>query len=163
MTNKEVEKLLDDCSSELSQVKTLIDGLGVASSIAPYLTKYSVIRACGSIEQAFKSIICDFCSRRSKKQLKRYLGRRVRDSSMNPSFSNICGLLKDFDEGWLAQFKASVNSSPEKDVWMTSLQSLVDARNDFAHGGNPSASIGDVTTYYQRSRAIIEVLDLSVM
>lgn len=99
MNNPEVQRLLDDCSTELSQVKTLIDNLGVASNnIAPYLTKYSLIRACGTIEQAFKSIVCDFCSRRSKKQVKRFLEQHVRDSSMNPSYSNICKLLKQFDE-----------------------------------------------------------------
>lgn len=163
MNNVEVQRLLDNCSTELSQLKILIDGLGVASNIAPYLTKYSLIRACGTIEQAFKSIICDFCSRRSKKQVKRFIEQRVRDSSMNPSYSNICKLLKDFDEDWLTEFKTSINNSPDKTTWMTSLQSLVDARNDFAHGGNPSASIGDVIIYYQHSRAVIEALDSKVI
>jgi hypothetical protein len=163
MNNVEAQRLLDDCSNELSQVKTLIDGLGVTSNIAPYLTKYSIIRACGAIEQAFKSIICDFCSIRSKKQVKRFLEQRVRDSSINPSYSNICKLLKDFDDSWLTQFKTSINSSPDKDARMTSLQSLVDARNDFAHGGNPSSSIGDVIIYYQHSRAVIETMDSHVI
>lgn len=46
---------------------------------------------------------------------------------------------------------------------MTALQSLVDARNDFAHGGNPSASIGDVIIYYQHSRTVIEKMDLNII
>ena len=163
MNNVEVQKLLDDCASELSHVKIIIDGLGVASNIAPYLTKYSLIRACGTIEQAFKSIICDFCSRRSKKQIKRFLEQHVRDSSLNPSYSNICKLLKEFDEDWWKQFKTSINNSPDKTAWTTSLQSLVDARNNFAHGGNPSASIGDVIIYYQHSRSVIEELDSNVI
>jgi hypothetical protein len=163
MNNVEVQRLLDECSTELSKVKTLIDGVGIASNIAPYLTKYSLIRACGTIEQAFKSIICDFCSRRSKKQVKHFLEQRVRDSSMNPTYSNICKLLKGFDEDWLDQFKTSIDNSPHRATWMTSLQSLVDARNHFAHGGNPSASIGDVTTYYQHCRAVIEALDSKVI
>jgi len=163
MNNTEVQSLLDDCSKELSQVKTLIETLGVASSIAPYLTKYAIIRACGSIEQSFKSIVCDFCTRRSKKQVKRFLEQRVRESSTNPSYSNICKLLNDFDEVWLAQFKQAVDNSPDKTAWMTSLTSLVDARNDFAHGGNPSASIGDVATYFAHGKAVIETLDANVI
>ena len=162
MNNVEAQRLLDDCSNELSQVKTLIDSLGATSNIVPYLTKYSIIRACGAVEQAFKSIICDFCSSRSKKQVKRFLEQRVRDSSINPSYSNICKLLNDFDDGWLAQFKASINGAPDKAMRMTSLQSLVDARNDFAHGGNPSPSIGDVITYYQHSKVVIKILDSHV-
>ena len=162
MNNADVQRMLDECSSELLQVKTLIDSIGVASSIAPYLTKYALIRACGSIEQAFKSIICDFCSRRSKKQVKRFLENRVRESSMNPSYSNICKLLKSFDEDWSDAFQSSVNSSTDKAAWIMSLTSLVDARNDFAHGGNPSPSIGDVTSYFLHSRAVIELLDSKV-
>ena len=159
MNNADVQRMLDDCATELVNVTTLITSLGIASSISPYLTKYALIRACGSIEQAFKAIICDYCSRRSKKQVKRFLEKRVRDSSMNPSYQNICKLLSSFDEDWLDEFKTAVNGSADKTAWMTSLTSLVDARNDFAHGGNPSPSIGDVTTYFTHSRAVIEVLD----
>lgn len=162
MNNSEVQRLLDDCSAELSHVTGLITGLGVASNAAPYLTKYAIIRACGGIEQAFKSILCDFSSRRSKKQVKRFLGRRVRESSMNPSYENICRLLKDFDEEWYEEFKDHIKAAPDKSVWMTSLTSLVDARNEFAHGGNPSSSITDVISYFQNCRAVIEVLDAKV-
>jgi len=162
MNNDEVKRLLDDCSAELARVKTLIESLGIASNIAPYLTKYSIIRACGTIEQAFKSIIADFCSRRSKKQVKRFIEQRVRDSSMNPTYSNICKLLGNFDEDWVRNFKSGVDQSPNKSAKMDSLQSLVDARNNFAHGGNPSATIGNVLTYYSDGRKIIEQLDASV-
>lgn len=163
MNNVAVQKLLDDCATELADVAKLITGLGALSSMVPYLTKYSVVRACGSIEQAFKAIICDFCSKGSSKQVQRFLEQRVRESSMNPSYSNICNLVKAFDEMWLVNFKKSIDASPDKGAWMLSLQSLVDARNDFAHGGNPSASIGDVSTYYQHSRAVIEALDINVV
>lgn len=163
MNNVDVNRMLDDCSAELSHVKLLIDNSGGSSSIAPYLTKYAVIRACGSIEQAYKSIVCDFCSRQSTKQVKRFIDQRVRESSANPTYSNICKLLKAFDEDWCDQFKIKVGNAPEKDVWMMALASLVDARNIFAHGGNPSASIGDITRYFAYSKAVIEAIDSSVV
>ena len=71
--------------------------------------------------------------------------------------------LKNFDEDWHKSFKISISNAPNHTAWMTSLQSLVDARNDFAHGGNPSASIGDVITYYQHSKDVIEALDSNVV
>jgi hypothetical protein len=162
MNNTGAQRLLEGCSDELSSVKNLIDNLGVASNAAPFLTKYAIIRACATIEQAFKSILCDFCAHGSKKQVTRFLDQRVRDSSANPSYSNILKLVKDFDEDWQTQFKESVNSSPNKDALMGSLSSLVAARNNFAHGGNPSASISDVITYFSHSRTIIELLDSTV-
>ncbi len=44
----------------------------------------------------------------------------------------------------------------------TSLQSLVDARNDFSHGGNPTISLADVVSYYAHAKRIIEIMDAVV-
>ena len=159
MNNHEVQRELSECSTELAHVKNLVDGLGAASAIVPYLTKYAVIRACGSIEWSFKTIIADYCSRRSKQQVKRFLTRRVREGSANPSYDMICRFLHDFDSDWKRDFKSKIDQEPDKTILLLSLQSLVDARNDFAHGGNPSASITDVLTYFLHARRILETMD----
>lgn len=39
-------------------------------------------------------------------------------------------------------FKTKIDDEPSKANLLTSLQSLVDARNDFAHGGIPSSLSG---------------------
>lgn len=159
MNNAQVQHQLDDCGDDLVQVATIVTGLGLGSSIVPYLTKYAVIRACGAIEQAFKTVIADHCSKRSKKQVKQFLTRKIRDCSANPSFDNLCRFLKDFDDGWNSDFKAKLNSEPNKSQLKDSLQSLVDARNDFAHGGDPSASLRNITQYFADSRRMIEIMD----
>lgn len=159
MNNTGVEQTLNVCATELDRVRTLIDGLGIQSPIAPYLTNYALIRACGTIEQAFKSTIADYCERRSKRQIKRFLSRKVRESSMNPSYDRICQLLNDFDEDWKVNFKSAVDASGDRRMLLDSLESLVDARNEFAHGGNPNVSIGYILDYYAHARQIIEMLD----
>jgi len=108
---------------------------------------------------SFKTIIADFCSHRSKKQIKRFLTKKVREGSANPSFDNICKFLRDFDEDWKKTFKAQIDQEPNKANLLTSLQSLVDARNNFAHGGNPSASINDVLAYFNHASRIIAIMD----
>jgi len=125
----------------------------------PYLSKYGLIKACGTIEQAFKSLVADRCSYRARAQIKNYLTKMVRNSSSNPSFGNICKLLKSFDSSWNAAFKDAVNNHASSNSLKTSLQSLVDTRNEFAHGGNPRVSIGDVRRYFHDARAVIEELD----
>ncbi len=62
-------------------------------------------------------------------------------------------------EDWKREFKRKLDGEPNKQALKDSLQSLVDARNDFAHGGNPSSGISDVVTYYENSRRIIELMD----
>lgn len=159
MNNKDVSDILDSCQTELDQVKTIIDSIGYTSNIVPFLTKYSVVRACGTIEIAFKSTIADFCNKRAKQQLKNFINVKIRDNSCNPSYSNICRILKDFDQNWIDNFKKKFSADPDKSKIETSLQSLVDARNEFAHGGDPSAAITDVLSYFKDSRKIIEILD----
>lgn len=163
MNNSDVKHILDSCKSDLYQVKTIINSLGLGSSIVPYLTHYATIRACGTIETAFKSIIADFCAYRSKIQVKSFLEAKIRENSCNPSYSNICSILKSFDDRWHSDLKSQVDAHINKSRLLTSLQSLVDARNSFAHGGNPSASISDVINYYDDSREVIELLDLVVI
>jgi hypothetical protein len=162
MNNSVVEQLLNSCATELDHVKALVTAHGVTSSISPYLTKYAIIRASGVIEQSFKTIIADYCSHRSKKQIKRYVNLKVRDASSNPSYNNICKCLKEFDEDWHSSFKIRIDGDPQKTQIMSSLTSLVEARNDFAHGGNPGSSINDIRNYFDHARQIIEHMDLVV-
>jgi hypothetical protein len=159
MNNATVEFQLDNCASELQDIASEIATLGVTSPISPYLTRYALIRACGTIEVAFKALIADYCSYRSKAQVKRFIQRRIRDGSANPSYDNIVKFLKDFDEGWRDSFKATMSGDPRKTALLASLGTLVDARNEFAHGGTPSVSIRDVVAHFNNSRAIIEMLD----
>jgi hypothetical protein len=159
MNNGDVQALLDACDADLVHVEAAQKALGVASPLAPYLTKYALIRACGAIEVAYKAIVADFCSHRSKAQVKSYLTRNVRRTSRNPSYTNICKLLQDFDESWNTAFKGRVQAASDKDELLASLQSLVDARNEFAHGGAPTVTLGDVSKYFRNARTIVEMLD----
>lgn len=163
MNNNDVLLVLDECQADLDKVMGIIDSLGQTSNIVPYLTKYAIIKACGTIEVAWKGIIADHCSKRSKKQVKTFIDFKVRDSSRNPSYSNICALLQEFDGDWKESFKQTLDAHSDKSEALTSLSSLVDARNDFAHGGNPTLTIHDVIKYYRYSRIVIEIVDSIVI
>lgn len=159
MNNAAVQQILDECDADLGKVKAIIDNLGQTSLPVPYLTRYSIIKACGTIEAAYKNLLADYCSKRSRQQIKNYINSNVRDSSCNPTFSNMCKLLKEFDHHWNDNFKNLINSHPDKTALQTSLQSLVDARNDFAHGGSPTATITDVIAQYSYCRVVVEIID----
>jgi hypothetical protein len=60
-------------------------------------------------------------------------------------------------------FYSDVDACAHKSALLTSLQSLVDARNDFAHGGSPPVSIGDVLQYFAHGRELMEMLDAVVV
>jgi len=163
MNNLSVKQLIDESLTDLNNAMAIVSSMGPTSNIVQYLNKYSVIKACGAIEIAFKSIITDYCVYRSKQQLKNFLNTKIKDSAINPSYSNICALLKSFDENWNIQFKQQMNAHPERDQIFSALKSLVDSRNDFAHGGNPTTSIRDSIDYYTYAVKMIEILDSIVI
>lgn len=159
MNNTVVQTELNNCSAELAHVQSLVATHGATSPLVPYLTKYSVVRACGAIETAFKAVIADFCSHRGKPQVKNFIRKRVREGSANPTLHNIQTFLVDFDPSWSPAFVAQLNLETNKSQLKSSLKSLVFARNEFAHGGNPTVTMADVVSYYQHSIRIIEILD----
>lgn len=159
MNNADVDMLLTQCQLELAHVQSCITTLGITSPVAPYLTKYAVIKACGIVEVSFKTLIADFCSKRSKKQIKRFINNRIVRGAANPSHDNIIKFLDQFDENWKKSFQANLKADPDKTHMLSSLDSLVAARNEFAHGGNPTISISDVIRHYDFARKVIEHID----
>jgi len=159
MNNTDVKDQLDSCERELDQINTRVRTLGPTNDIVPYLSKYGLIRACGAIEQAFKAIIADRCSHRANPQIQRYVSRKVRDGSANPSLDQIYKILNEFDPNWKTSLKQKIQAHPHSRGIRDSVQSLVDTRNELAHGGSPGVSIGDVKRYFSDARLMIDELD----
>ena len=159
MNNDIASSMIRNCDDELQNIDAIKNVVGDTSPIMKFLTRYSLIKACGTIEFTYKNIIADFCEESQKIQIKNYISNNIRNSSQNPTLDNIHRLLKDFDEGWNRQFNSMLNEQTEKDKIITSLTSLNDARNEFAHGGNPSITFKDVRDYFKDACKIIEILD----
>ncbi|WP_431777282.1 HEPN domain-containing protein [Ottowia caeni] len=134
MNNKDVKKILDDCRAELDGIYALLTGLGDGANPTPYIKKYAVIRATGSIETAFKQSIADKIDKDSHAQVKKFIKRKVRDSSCNPKLGMIENMLSEFDDRWRARFDEQM-ALDDKPRLKGALTALVDARNEFAHGG----------------------------
>lgn len=160
--NENAQASIATCSEELEKISTIIAGLGSLSNVVPYLTKYSVIKTCGTIEQVFKMIIHDTCSINCTLQVNNYIEIKFRKSSMNPSYDNICKSLQEFDKNWAKKFKNKLKSMPDNEKVKSSLGSLNSARNEFAHGGNPTITFEDVSEYYKDTISIMICLEEAV-
>lgn len=158
MNNQTALNSLNDCSTELIKLEQIIEVFGQSHSIVPFLTNYAIIKCCGTIENCFKIIISDFHNTLPP-QAKNYIEKTFLYSSMNPSKENICKSLIKFDEQWNRNFKSKLSDEPNKSRIETSLNSLNEARNAFAHGGNPSISFPSVVAYFNDSKRVIEILD----
>ena len=162
MNNSDADILIDNCNIELRKIEMIINGMGPLSNVVPYLTRYSIIKSCGTIEQCFKTIISDFCSTSNSAQANTYIDTKFRNSSMNPSYENICKSLKEFDAQWTTEFKEKIKEITNHKKALQSLSSLNEARNEFAHGGTPTVTFDNVLEYFRDSILVIEKLDIVV-
>ena len=78
---------------------------------------------------------------------------------MNPSRDNICKTLRQFDKEWNRVFKEKLNTHPNSERLKSSIDSLNNARNSFAHGDNPSSSFENIQSYFNDCVSILEILD----
>lgn len=134
---------LRDCCSDINKIKKWINRNKFDSNVK-YLISYSVIRACGTIERVMKSILFNRISQGINAEAMNYFNKYITDSSFNPSTGQINRILCDFNPSWANAFSAIVDGTQQK----ADLNSLVQLRNDFAHGSSVTTSIETVLKYY---------------
>lgn len=158
MNNQNAFSSLNNCNQELYKIKKIIEVFGQDHNIVPFLTNYAVIKCCGTIEICFKTIISDFHDTLPH-QAKKYIQNTFLMSSKNPNKSNICDSLNKFDENWKKEFISKLVAEIHANKIESSLSSLNSARNELAHGGNPTVSFNSLLIYFEDSKRIIEILD----
>lgn len=161
MNNLEVSGLLTECREELISIQALLMGIGDAARPAPYVKKYAVIRATGSIETGFKQIIADRVDRDSHTQLRNFIARKIRNSSCNPKLEMIRGMLTEFDESWRARFDEKM-ALADQPVLSGALTDLVKARNSFAHGGAAELPIDKTIECFDHGCTVLRILDQTI-
>lgn len=162
MNNPDIQALIDECDNDFNRIESLIFVLTSINPAVPYLTKYAIIKACGTLEQAFKLLISDFSCTGQSTQVKKFIDISFRESSINPSLDNIHKSLKKFDEQWNNNFKDFLDADTNISRIKSSVNSLNNARNLFAHGGNPTVTFNDVKDYFEDAKKIIEYIELSL-
>lgn len=161
INNPNAQTAIDDCNAELSRITGIINGVGSTSPLSGYLTKYSLIRICGTLEVCYKTIIADYYENIAP-QLGRFISCHLRDASLNPIYENICKALSRFDDSKNELFKKEVANLANKDSLIDAFKVLNRERNNVAHGTNSTLSFNDMKSRFSEAIKIIEVLD-SVM
>lgn len=161
--NADLQCLIDDCNNEITEIEGKLQGLQPLDKMKGYLTNYTLIRCCGTIEYVYRSIVADYFSSFSIPQIHNYLESTVRSGSMGANYENMTKLLKKFDDSWESTFKTSINNRPEKNRLISSLKSLSTNRNAFAHGQSPTATFQDIVNYYNDSLIVINLFDAAVV
>ncbi|MBQ2243641.1 MAG: hypothetical protein II318_05435 [Bacteroidales bacterium] len=156
--NVEAKNTIDDCNAELSRIAGIINKVGSTDPLSGYLTKYSLIRICGTLEMSYKTIIADYYENIAP-QLGPYITCHLRDASMNPTYGNICTALGHFDTTRKKDFKDAVDALNNKDNLIRAFDVLNRERNNVAHGYSSNLSFKDMSNHFLETIQILEALD----
>lgn len=151
--NGSYQQTLRDCEIELNNIQQWINN-NILDSNVRFLTSYSVIKACGTVEYVFKQIIYDRLSNGANDEAKTYLNKSIIEASFNPSTGQMYRILEKINSEWKVEFENLIKGS----LQIGQLNSLVKLRNHFAHGSAITASINDVKSYYNAGVWILEKL-----
>lgn len=159
---KEYEDLLDDCYRELQAIEERINK-NKLDQMVKYLQNYAVIRACGTIESVVKNLIADRVTANATSEIKNYIQIKVRDSSTNPRTPFISGVLGEFSVDWKKIFESKFDNKNQENSSNNrakiDLNSLVQLRNDFAHGKSVGTGISIIRKYFDSACEIIKIVD----
>lgn len=155
--------MISACSVELTDISSKMSSLQPLDKTRSYLTQYALIRACGTIEFVYRSIVADFFDQFGVDQMEMYIDKTVRQGSMSCKYDNMCSLLSKFDDSWCRNFKQAAAQHPDGQRLMSSVNSLVTNRHQFAHGRPPTATFTDICQYYQDGLTLIGLFDSIVV
>lgn len=158
----ELSNQLAECTRQLSEIDTKISALQPFDKVRAYLTQYALIKACGTLEFVYRSIVADYFDQSSLTQIHTYLDKTVRSGSMSATYDNMSSLLGKFDSNWRSAFKNAVQARPDGQRIIASAKSLVTNRHLFAHGQSPTATFNDIFQYYNDALELINELDAVV-
>ena len=157
----EYEELLDACSCELQAIEKRINK-NKLDQMVKYLQNYAVIRACGTIENVVKNIIADSVTVNASFEIQNYIQIKIRDSSSNPKTTIISSILGEFSTEWKKSFDNKLTNIPansDNNKAKTELNSLVQLRNDFAHGKSVGIGISSIRKYFDSACEIVKIVD----
>lgn len=142
---QELQDLLSECTDELNDIESRINDLPALDKARCYLTNYALIRACGTVEFVYRSIVADHFSQLGNPRLDTYLDSTIRQGSNSAKYDNMKSLLKKFDPQWSSTFSNLVTvQTTDGQRLISASNSLVANRHQFAHGRQPSATFLDI-------------------
>jgi hypothetical protein len=112
--------------------------------------KYLVVRVSGLIEDVVTTIVLVYVEQTASPHTARHVQWRMK-LFQNPTLERIAQLLGSFRPTWRTQLLAEV-TDPEREA----LRSVHDSRNEVAHGGQSSISLGQVDQYYTDVKKLLD-------
>jgi hypothetical protein len=139
---------LDALESKARNPPVSLD-LELQSQIARFLC----VLASGLIEQAVISLLDTYIRRRSEPRVQRYAIHQI-SRLQNAKFEDILIMVGRFDPAWRTHLEANVSEEKK-----SAIDSIVNNRNQIAHGKQVNISLGTFSNYYLSAKAFMVDLE----
>jgi len=159
MNNGEVHDYLVECWKEVKELESIIKHLGSTDKKSSFLTKYTLIRCCGTFEVSYKTVIARCAGFKLCSRTEKYIESSIVASSNNPNIHNMLNLLKKFDKSWSSSFESRIDNHNRKSRIKSAVKNLVNLRNSFAHGQSTTTTFHDVKSYFVEACRVVKILD----
>lgn len=138
-----------DSLEKKAQSPPVSDDLELQSQLARFLC----VLSSGFLEQAVISILDSYARSKSQRRIADYVSSQLA-RLQNAKFEDILVVLARFDPQWREYFE--VSTPPDvKDA----IDSIVNNRNQIAHGGQAGISLGTFSGYYSRVKTFVASVD----
>ena len=96
--NEIAQYAIDDCRTKLDKIWHMIEAVGSTNKISGYLTRYALVRICGTLEISYKTIIADYYVQQSP-LLDRFIiikKEKIFDGNITEALKREDEFIKDF-------------------------------------------------------------------
>lgn len=126
---------------------------GIDEELRSSLARYACVLTSGYLEESVRIIVGAWCRDKSHPHIHTYVGRQL-DWFLNPKLGKILEILSHFSLAWHDSF-ADLLTDEEKDA----INSVVNNRNQIAHGRNVGISPEPMTRYFKSCKSAMHKLD----
>jgi hypothetical protein len=118
------------------------------------LTKYLCVLSSGLVEIACRDILDRYATKRSSPTIRRFVASRLSDFQ-NPKVGKICELLGGFDPTLATTWREALS-----DEQADAIDSIVNNRNQIAHGRSIGLSFDLWNRYYKSALQVLTSMEL---
>jgi len=139
-----VDRVLKKCSSTAKDDEEL----------ASYLSSYLVVMLSGIYEDCVEHLFSLRAEKAGDPELSSYVRKTLHASFRNPKFEKIVEVLGKFGKHYADELKNGVQDRNKQ-----ALDSIVNNKNQIAHGGRSQVTLGEVLDFHHNTLPIFEALE----
>ena len=122
--------------------------------LSGHFARYLCVLASGFIEVSVRAIFEDYARRCSHSNVSSFVNKKLERHHRNLKWNKILDLVGEFSLDWRRRLEECIDSELQSGV-----DSIVNDRNQIAHGGDSGISYGRVRQYYESAVEVVKLID----